>query len=99
MQIDPFLIKFNTANPRAHQGMELLRLKTSLEHVGMVQFPTVRDLYAEYVECLDGEGRVLVARENHEPWIWVVNLGQVPDCDALLMLQAANAVRTFSLLD
>jgi hypothetical protein len=99
MQIDPYLIKFNAANPRAHWGKELLRLKTSVEKVGMVQFPTVRDLYGDFVECLDGEGRVLIARENHEPRIWVVNLGKVHDTDALLMLQAANTVRTFSLLD
>lgn len=99
MQIDPFLIQFHPANPRKHQGTEFLRLKHNIEKVGMVQFPTVRDLHAEFVECLDGGGRVLVARENHEQQIWVVNLGKVHDSDALMMLQAANAVRTFGLLD
>jgi hypothetical protein len=99
MQVDPFLIKFNVANPRTHRGMAWFRLKNSMEKVGMVQFPTVRDLYAEFVECLDGVGRVLVARENHEKRIWVVNLGKVHDSDALMMLQAANVVRTFGLLD
>jgi hypothetical protein len=99
IEVDPQLIKFNAANPRRHRGTELLRLKNSIEKVGMVQFPTVRELYAGFLECVDGEGRVLVAQENHEKRIWVVCLGKLHDSEALMLLQAANTVRSFGVLD
>ena len=98
IEVDPHRIKFSPANPRKHRGAEYLRLKNSIEKTGMVQIPTVRDLPAGFYECVDGEGRVLVARENHQKTLWVVSIGVLHDQEALTMLQAANAVRGFGLL-
>src|SRR2546429_4523379 len=98
VEVDPDLIKFNTANPRKHHGSEYFRLKKSVAEVGMVQMPTVRVLPGGFFECIDGEGRVKIAQEAHLPTIWAVSLGIVDSPEALTMLQAANAIRDFNYL-
>src|SRR5436305_13954563 len=98
IQIDPHLIKFNPANPRKHRGTELLKLRRSIEEVGVVQMPTIRKLPGEFYECIDGEGRVLIAQENHQKTIWGVSFGMLSNHEASTMLQAANTVRSFGFL-
>lgn len=98
VQVDPHRIKFNAQNPRKHEGMEFVRLKQSVQEVGVVQFPTVRTRPGGFYECIDGEGRVKAAQEAELEKIWVICLGLVSDDDALIMLQAANEVREFSYL-
>lgn len=98
IEIDPRLVKGNPANPRKHLGSQFLRLKKSVQDVGLVQFPAVRVLPGGFFECIDGEGRVQAARESHAERIWVVSFGVLDDETALLMLQAANVIRSFNLL-
>ncbi len=96
--VDPELIKFNPANPRSHQGAELLRLEKSIDKIGMVQLPTVRDLPGGFCEAIDGVGRILTARKKGEKSIAVVNLGIIDDREALEKLHAANSVRSYDFL-
>lgn len=96
--VDPMKIKFNERNPRRHQGAEFHRLKESVRELGVVQLPTVRVMAGGFYECIDGEGRVKAAQEAGLPTISVVCFGIVDDMEALTMLQAANAVRSFGYL-
>ena len=98
IEVDPMKVKFNPLNPRKHGGTEYFRLKASMQQIGVVQMPTVRQLAGGFYECVDGEGRVKAAQETGLTKIWVVCLGIVSDMDALVMLQAANIVREFSYL-
>jgi hypothetical protein len=98
VEVDPHLVKFNVTNPRKHRGTEFLRLRKSIEDVGVVQMPTVRVLSGGFYECIDGEGRIQAAQEARLKSIWVVSYGLMSDREALTMLQAANAVRSFGFL-
>ena len=98
LEVDPQRIKFNPKNPRRHRGTEFLRLKASLEEVGVVQVPTVRVLSGGFYECIDGEGRVQAAKEAQLKAMPVASVGPISDQEALVMLQSANAVRSFHFL-
>jgi hypothetical protein len=98
IEVDPMRITFNAKNPRKHQGGEFDRLKQSVKEVGVVQLPSVRVVPGGFYEVIDGEGRVRSAQEAHRERIWVVNLGQVSDEDALTMMQSANSVREFGFI-
>lgn len=98
IEVDPHRIKFNTLNPRKHQGTEFERLKQSVREVGIVQLPTVRVLPGGFYEVIDGEGRVRSAQEKQNGHMWAISLGIVSDQEALMMLQSANSVRSFSFL-
>ncbi len=98
IEVDPQRIKFSPLNPRKHQGTEFDRLKQSVREVGMVQLPTVRVLPGGFYEVIDGEGRVRTSQEKQNGSMWAISLGVVSDQDALIMLQSANGVRSFSFL-
>src|SRR5689334_1645531 len=96
IQVDPQRIRFNPLNPRKHRGTEYVRLKESIEQIGIIQPPIVRVLPGNFFEVIDGEGRVSVAQELGFEAIWVISLGIVDDHDALVMLQASNTLRSFN---
>src|SRR5262249_6000833 len=95
IEVDPCRIKFNPKNPRKHLGTEFLRLRKSIDEVGVVQAPTVRVLSGGFYESIDGEGRIQAAQEAHLKSMPVVSVGVIDDDEALIMLQAANTVRSF----
>ncbi|MBO0795304.1 MAG: ParB N-terminal domain-containing protein, partial [Ktedonobacteraceae bacterium] len=97
-EVDPKRIKFNPLNPRKHRGTEYIRLKESIERIGIVQPPIVRVLPGNFFEAVDGEGRVSVAQELGFETIVVISVGIVDDQEALMMLQASNTLRSFNLL-
>lgn len=98
IEIDPQRIKFHPRNPRKHRGLEYLKLKESIKRLGIIQLPTVRVLDGYTYEVIDGEGRVSVAQEEHFEKIWVISVGMINEQEALLMLQSANTLRSYTLL-
>jgi hypothetical protein len=98
IQVDPRRIKFNPHNPRKHHGLEYVRLKESIQQIGIIQPPIVRVLPGGFYEVIDGEGRVSVAQELGVETIWVISVGIVSDHEALVMLQASNSLRSFHFL-
>jgi hypothetical protein len=98
IQVDPQRIKFNPLNPRKHRGTEYVRLKESIEQIGIIQPPIVRVLPGNLFEVIDGEGRVSVGQELGLETIWVINVGIVDDQEALVLLQASNTLRSFNFL-
>ncbi len=98
IQVDPRRIKFNPLNPRKHHGLEYVRLKESIQQIGIIQPPIVRVRPGGFYEVIDGEGRVAVAQELGFETIWVISVGIVSDHEALVMLQASNSLRSFHFL-
>jgi ParB-like chromosome segregation protein Spo0J len=98
IQVDPQRIKFNPLNPRKHRGTEYVRLKESIEQIGIIQPPIVRVLPGNLFEVIDGEGRVSVGQELGFETIWVMSVGIVDDQEALVLLQASNTLRSFNFL-
>jgi ParB-like chromosome segregation protein Spo0J len=98
IQVDPRRIKFNPLNPRKHRGTEYVRLKESIERIGIIQPPIVRVLPHGWYEVIDGEGRVSVAQESGLETIRVISVGIVDDQEALVLLQASNTLRSFNFL-
>jgi hypothetical protein len=98
MKVDPQRIQFNPLNPRKHRGTEYVRLKESIEQIGIIQPPIVRVLPGNFFEAIDGEGRISIAQELGLEAIWVICVGIVDDQEALVMLQASNSLRSFTFL-
>jgi ParB-like chromosome segregation protein Spo0J len=98
LSVDPQRIRFNPLNPRKHQGIELDRLRTSIQRYGILQPPIVRSLPGNLFETIDGEGRIFVGIELGLKEIQVINIGLVKIEDALLLLQVSNTIRNFNLL-
>ncbi len=99
IEVDPLRISLNPAHLRRHGGLPYLRLKKSLERVGIVQPPLVRILSAESYESVDGDGRVQFAQEKLLERIWVLSVGMVDDQTAALLYQESNASRSYNFLE
>lgn len=98
IEVDPRRMKFNPRNPRKHRGKEYERLRENIKHVGILQPPIVRDLPGGFYEVIDGEGRTSVAQELDFEKIWVLCMPVRNEHETLMMLQSANAVRSFHFL-
>src|SRR6266487_200849 len=98
IQVDSRRITFNPLNPRKHRGTEYVRLKESIEQIGIIQPPIVRVLPGNLFEVVDGEGRVSIAKELGIEKIEVISVGIVDDQEALMLLQTSNALRSYNFL-